>query len=449
MNTNYIYLIVTVMLLFIVHDSAAFSSQIDKTNEGTEFWLCFERNYKDSPLGTKSKNDLRIELFIVGNKESKVRIEIDGINFRQEVIVLAGAVTNVPLDASAQVKGLDSSERLAVHIISDNPIIVYGLSHRFQTTDTYLGLPVSVLGKEYRVMCYSYSEGLLSQFAIIATEDQTTVTITPTLPITKGHPAGQPYTIKLRRGDVYQVSSDINTSTNGDLTGSYIVSDKKIAVFSGHQCAYVPEGIVGCNHLVEQLPPVSTWGSHFNIGMLEGRSKYVIRVVAAQNNTKIYENSTLVATIDAGQFYENSSVQQNVQLTANHPILVAQYSQGFLNGDKLGDPMMLIVSPEEQYLKKYTFATPKIGTWNHYVNVIVPSDAIESLRLDSRPIDPTTVKISELGKYSLAQIKIQYGSHTIVAAKPFGIYSYGLGYNDDAYDAYGNMGGQSFIEAKP
>ena len=118
----------------------------EKTTEGTEFWLCFQRNYKDTPLGTvKSKNDLRLELFLTGSTESKVSVEIDGLGFRRELKIAAGTVTNLIIDPNAQVKGEEINQRLAVHVVSDNPISVYGLNSRWQTTDTYLGLPVSVL----------------------------------------------------------------------------------------------------------------------------------------------------------------------------------------------------------------------------------------------------------------------------------------------------------------
>ena len=49
-----------------------------------------------------------------------------------------------------------------------------------------------------------------------------------------------------------------NTS---DLTGTVVLSTKPIALFSGHGCANVPALVTACDHLVEQIPPVSTWGS--------------------------------------------------------------------------------------------------------------------------------------------------------------------------------------------
>ncbi len=73
----------------------------EKTTEGTEFWLCFQRNFKDTPstpTSSKSSNDLFLELYITGSSDSKVSIEIDGLGFRREIKVAGGTVVNVKID---------------------------------------------------------------------------------------------------------------------------------------------------------------------------------------------------------------------------------------------------------------------------------------------------------------------------------------------------------------
>ncbi len=47
-----------------------------------------------------------------------------------------------------------------------------------------------------------------------------------------------------------------------DLTGTKINSSQPIAVFSGHQRATIPNpsDLVSRDHLVEELPPIPTWG---------------------------------------------------------------------------------------------------------------------------------------------------------------------------------------------
>lgn len=417
-----------------------------KNPEGTEFWLCFEKNFKEDENKTR-KDTLYLELFISGVKDASVTVEIDGLKFVKNIFIPKGTVANVRIPEQAQVQSEEIVERLAVHITSDNPISVYGLNSRKQTTDTYLGLPTSVLGKEYRAMCYTVSDLLMPQFAVVATEDSTIVTFVTTVNTTK-HPAGYPYSVLLNRGDVYQVTANYERNRTCDLTGSYIKADKPIAVFSGHQCAYVTPRISACNHLVEQMPPLTSWGKHFYVGQLQFRSAYTYRVLANEPDTKVFVDNELITTLQQGQFYE-ASTNKNIQITAGKPILVAQYSQGYNNGDSIGDPMMIIVSPTLQFLKKYQFATPMNGNWRHLVNVVVPTKAIRTLRLDDEKVDSAKFEQLGISRYSIGFLEVPFGSHRLEAKEPFGMYSYGFGFSKNAFDAYGTMGGQSFADYEP
>lgn len=428
----------------------------DFTTEGREFWLVFQKNFRDWVPDDKTQalrpaDPLQLELFITSSRNARGHIEIRGLRFYKEFTVTAGQVINIPIDTAAQVRGSEKIEDLGIHVVADEPIAVYGLNRRFQTTDTYLAHPVNVLGKSYRVVGYRWLQSdLLSQFAIVATEDGTEVTINPTAGTqgpdkgTLKHPAKRPYTIELDRGDVYQVIAKFDPKTMSDLTGSLIESNKPIAVFSGHNCAYVPDPKVkACNLLVEQLPSIRAWGRQFFVGALAGRSSSVLRVVASVDNTQVFENNQLVATLNAGDFYDNPNQTQHTMVTSSQPVMVAQYSKGFDNGDNVGDPMMIVVAPTEQFLSGYRFATPVRGSWRHYINLIVPTHSIDSLRLDGGRVDRTFFKPFGISLYSIAQVEVVYGTHVITSSEPFGLYSYGFGYDEAAYDAYGNGGGQS------
>ncbi|MFH1049801.1 MAG: IgGFc-binding protein [bacterium] len=417
-----------------------------KNPVGNEFWLCFQRNYKET--GNLSSDQLILELFITGDWDAKVRIEIPSTRFHHDTLVPGQTVVTVRIPPQSQVLSSEKIEKLAVHVISDNPISVYGLNRRFQTTDTYLGLPVEVLGTEYRAMCYTESKGLVSQVAVVATENSTKVSIVPSTN-TISHPKGIEFSINLNKGDVYQLISKLETFSDCDLTGSLIKSNKKIAVFSGHQCSYVPKSIIACNHLVEQVPPIPSWGRHFYLGGFKSRLRYTYRVLAHHDSTRVFINNELVSELKAGQHFERID-NRNIQLSATRPVLVAQYSHGMSDGDSVGDPMMILVSPTQQFLKTYRFATPVSGSWNHFINVIVPTNAINAMRLNGRMISSSDFEQIGISRYSLGQINVPFGTHTITGSEPFGMYSYGFGYKgpvkDDAYDAYGTMGGQSFIE---
>lgn len=455
MNRTKQYLILFLIMLAILPANSANAQDtipradgmlVSKNPEGTEFWLCFMKNYR--PERSEDKNELLLELFITGDKDTEVNIEVKNIGFKQSLFLQAGTVRSVRVDPNAQVQSYEIIEQgAAVKITSVEPISVYGLNRRFQTTDTYLGLPKRVLGTEYRAIGYSMSEGYVSQFAIIATENQTQVWITPAAN-TSQKPAGETFKVTLNQGDVFQVAARAEFPKKCDLTGSLIKSDKKIAVFSGHQCSYVPERMQACNHLVEQIPPLPSWGKHFYVGKLEPRSRYTYRVLANDDNTKVFEDNKLLKILNGGDFLEREA-RSNIQVTTDKPVLVAQYSQGFKNGDSIGDPMMLLISPTQQFLKHYRFATPVNGSWNHYVNIVAPTVSLASLRLNGRKLDTTVFRQLGISRYSIGHIRVPFGTHLIDGSMPFGMYSYGFGYSSDAYDAYGTMGGQSFYDYEP
>jgi hypothetical protein len=444
-----------VVLLTLLLGITCASAQVDvekTSSEGTEFWLCFMKNFREAGLTDQSgrQGGLRLQLFITSSYDAEVRIRVEGIQFDNTVTVKANTVVNVSIPAMAQASAQESPERLAVHITSDKPVSVYGLSSRFQTTDTYLGLPVNILGTEYRVMGYTKiqnSPEMLSELSIVATEDGTEVTIVPRAITSTGRPAGVPYVVRLRKGDVYSIVAKWEVAGGCDLTGSFIKSNKKISVFSGHACAYIPPKVEACNHLIEQIPPISAWGKHYYLGMLKERSRYTYRVVASADSTKVFEDSKLIAILKAGEFYENLNAMKNTQITASKPVLVAQFAQGFKNGDSVGDPMMIIVTPTQQFRSEYRFATPINGDWHHYVNVIAPRESIKNIRLNGRPLDSTLFRLFGESRYAIGQVQVPFGTHVIKGNVPFGLYSYGFGFLKAAFDAYGNMAGQSFYDA--
>lgn len=445
--------LLTILILILSFNlfSQDFESNLDnyklKNPEGQEFWICFMRNHNDPDRVTENTR-LYLELFITSDKDANIVVEIKSLNFREEVFVPANTVRNIKLNPQAQITSSEIIEEgMAVHVKSDTPVTVYGLNRRRLTTDTFLGLPTTVIGKMYRAICYNISVQLTSQFAIVATEDNTKVTIVPSVETSSGRAANKPFDIILNQGDVYQITArnKPNDPDKNDLSGSLISADKNISFFSGHQCAYIPDNVMACNHLVEQMPPTPSWGKHYYIGELKKRSKYNYRILANEDSTKIFVNNKYLTTLNAGKYIEQN-VSGEIQVTASNPILVTQYSQGFRNGDAIGDPMMLLISPTQQFLKKYRFATPVNGFWEHYVNVVVPTKAISSLKLNGKPV-PTNI-FRQFGKtrYSIAYLRVNYGTHQLEADEPFGMTPYGFGYDKDKYDAYGNLGGQSFLE---
>lgn len=64
-----------------------------------------------------------------------------------------------------------------------------------------------------------------------------------------------------------------------DLTGTHIISSAPVAVFAGTTWTSVGHVIMG-DHMIEQVPPTSTWGGEFVVIPVANRtSGDVVRVL--------------------------------------------------------------------------------------------------------------------------------------------------------------------------
>ncbi len=342
--------------LFTVNDVRAQSD-----NRGTDFWVCFPQNAKQEQIGTS----VNFRLYITGDKATKGTVIVPG-KLTIPFGISAGEVKGIDIDTSMQILTSDVISHAAVHVHTDEPVAVYGLSNRKASTDTYVAYPTNVLGNSYRAMCYAPLSGtedaFTSQITFIATDDNTNINIFPTANTKGGKLAGQPFGITLQRGEVYQMQGTTHGDGRSDLTGTLVKSTKPIAFFTGHTCAQVPSRVNFCDQLVEEEAPINTWGKQFFVSKMLGKDFYVVRVVANEDDTKIFFNEKYVKTLAAGEFYEDKHVGDNVLVTSDKPVLVGQFATSSdADSVKVGDPFLMLIAPTEQFLSSYTFATPIKG----------------------------------------------------------------------------------------
>jgi gliding motility-associated-like protein len=142
----------------------------------------------------------------------------------------------------------------------------------------------------------AYSPIALSGFDIVATEDNTVVTIIPSVDI-QGHPANTPFTITLNRGQTYSCLSS-NAQTTAHPTGSRVSSTKPI-------CITIKDDSMqnsNCRDMMgDQLIPISVIGTDYIVMRGFLNSDEHAFVLATQNNTTVNVDGVLVATLNAGQ----------------------------------------------------------------------------------------------------------------------------------------------------
>ena len=177
---------------------------------------------------------------------------------------------------------------------------------------------------------------------IVATENNTTVTIIPSQPLTGGIAAGTPITITLNAGQSYCIKS-ADQSAAGHLTNTRITSDKPIAVNSTDDSVASNQfsGYSGQDLVGEQLVPDEYAGDFF-IAMYNNRQFENICIIPIQDTTHVYINGSAnpAATLNQGQSYtympSNSPTIATV-ITSDKPIHVFQVtgSDGEAGGTQL------------------------------------------------------------------------------------------------------------------
>lgn len=411
------------MLTMPAASSAAADSQ------GNDFWLTFLDNYQ----GTVQKT-----LFISGGEATNGTVEIPGLGFSQGFSVTPGAITSVALPDNSDLSVSEGIQAKGIHVTADREVTVYGLSRQQFTTDAYLGLPTDVLDTEYIALGYGNGCCTYSEFGIAATQNGTTVTITPKVNAQGGRTAGVPYDVAMNQGDAYQLQA---AASNADLSGSVITSDKPIAVFAGHECANIPTtSFSACDHVIEEMPPTSTWGTSFGTVPLKTRTGGdTVRVLASEDGTQVSVNGSVVATLNRGEIHQQL-IDGVATITADKPILVAQYSNGTDFDNVTSDPFEMLISPLEQFLQGSTVSTPASGFRRNFINLVVPDADIGNVAVDGTPVAAGDFTPIGSTGFSGAQVDVSLGTHNLTGTRPFGAYVYGF----DEADSYGYPGGQSF-----
>ena len=358
----------------------------------------------------------------------------------------------------------------AFRITSSAPIVVYQLNALAQTysNDGSLLLPRTGLGKVHRVLSYPtgnfFAIGGLpvsrAYITIVGVEAGTTVkvhTSTPTVTGGAAFPAlakdGE-VTVTLGPFDVFNLESD---GAPGDFTGSTVVADRPVVVFTGTELSGAPldksvpappsGGDTCCyDHLEEQLFPVESYGRNFAIPHSAIRSKGgyvepdVIRIMGVAATATVKTNLAPPNdqfTLTPGQVRETWT-QKDFVLESTEPVAVAQIlvSQQQLEGALIGDPSLTIFPAVDQYRRNYLFAVPASWSTNF---IAISMRTGTNVTIDGAPI-PTSCAVRAMGTISGTAWEsrtcgLEAGPHAMAGDKPFGIAAYG----------YGSAGSYAFV----
>jgi len=202
---------------------------------------------------------------------------------------------------------------------------------------------------------------------VVAQQDGTTFTISPTNAITAGNGVagsgkGVPITYSLNKGEYVQFTQPL------ELTGSVIQSNNPIGVWGGASCLNIDVGVAACDSAHQQIPPVQALGFEYvgvryrnRVPNMEESPPW--RIVGAVDGTLLswdpsppqgapmtLKKGTLAEFNSAGPFRVKSQDEQ-------HPFYMSAHMTGGSTAQNRGDPEFVNVIPPQQYLKSYVFFT--------------------------------------------------------------------------------------------
>ncbi|MFM1794267.1 MAG: hypothetical protein RL642_652 [Bacteroidota bacterium] len=373
-------------------------------------------------------------------------------------------------DARLVSEGLSNK---GIHIVASSPIIAYAHIYNQSVSGATLLFPVSTLSNEYYSLNFTQvsNQNYSYCFAyVIATEDNTTIEITPSANLQST--GLRTITQVLNKGEVYTVFGQLNERfgngpyTGEDLTGTKIRSIatatspcKKIAVFSGSgklglTCNAANAG--SSDNYMQQAFPPKAWGKKYLTVPTSGLPNNKFRIAVKDPTVIPLINGrpiTDIAVLQRGFFYEYESKTPDV-IVSDAPIMISQYissatmsnnvRQSFCNDNligQLGDPEMIYLSPVEQTINKVTInSTGNNAIRDHFINLVVHKDAILQGRkflLDGVPIPPLSNPHPADPNYIYFQLSLTAGAHTIEADSGFNAIAYGYG----NFESYGYNAG--------
>lgn len=351
---------------------------------------------------------------------------------------------NVPgTEACPQVPG--EVGKYGILVTSDDPISVYASNFQSRSYDVTSVLPESALSDQYIIQTYPSSTGYGAQFLVVATEDNTIVSITTTHNVV-GQNILQSFFIVLNKGETYLAQTTPSPGTQ-DLSNSLVRARdcKKIAVFNGNRGEWVPAEVPYVDHLYEQALPVSTWGKKFAITRTLNTPSDIIRITPSVDNTDIFIDGKYLATILKEETYELdlAKYKTSCYIETSQPCAVYLYlvAKEYDGPDGAGDPSMVWISPVEQRINNITFgAFDTVETKDHHINIVANTSDIPSVKLDGLSISSAFQRFTAKPDLSFARIDIKEGTHTLTSDNGVIAYVYGMGDHESyAYSVGSNV----------
>ncbi|KAM4014679.1 IgGFc-binding protein-like isoform 2-T2 [Anomaloglossus baeobatrachus] len=340
---------------------------------GTDFALVLMQNVL--PIGGKPRLQLLLTSFF---PNTIADIRMPRRSYSTVVSLPTGIPTPFDLPEEAELFG-SARSNMTIRVLSNKPVSVVAINMLYSTGVTVVS-PISDLGNEYYIMTPdSTPEGDLSQMAIVNGPKPSFVSILLTSMVHLDNATylpGEQLNLTLAPWESVQLQS------NESMTGSHLVSEEAVAVFTGLVCAGDPEL---CNHIYIQIPPTTAWGSNFILPPLRAPSLSHLAILSATDTIVkfLHGNDTTEMAVSPGMM-ERFEVDPTSPLLIHSPEKILVYLNFGKINSSIGSGVLYRLPPLEKACVAYAIIS--LEGYTNEVLLVVNVNAREGLELDHKPI---------------------------------------------------------------
>lgn len=376
---------------------------------------------------------------------------------------------------------------LGILASSQSPVYIVGVKSDKGTTDAYSALPVGQTSTEFVIAGWPKvaDRPFLATIMVVAAQDDTCLEMYKIIngnewikvPLADGQTTIGAYQVYRYFastnvlpdidfdgiGERAQLTPTSGNSADEDVTGYFLNTTKPVAVYFGHECAWVPNiNTLFCDYMVEQIPPRNQLGKRHFVPPILGRSAaagYVVRVVPAYGDTSITVNSATPVVKKLGEFLEinTNDASKATYISCSLDCIVMLYNKGYLSNtvasDIPTDPFMMLIASDDRWTAGCGFATANfcldddvVVDFDNWVSIVTFKNYKNNVRFDEQLISSNSLlqwtdATYDGVTYSSVSFRIDHGFHFVdLAPNTFGsfsVYVYGHSKFDSSSSGYG------------
>lgn len=394
---------------------------------GREFVISFLQNYL--PSYDIAQHKLYISTI---TETATVNVQVPSAKYQQKITVhpLKSIVVTLPqkIELCASKK---SYKTVLIEATAD--VSITSFSYKRYTADISVVYPTKSWGTEYLILTPSGSpRGTYKEFSVTNGKEGNKIEIYLQGNVQfekKIYRKGQKLKVNLLPYQALEIQSFY------DLTNTRIVSKMPVAVITGHSCT---NRFAKCNHVYEQLLPVSAWGRNIIVPPIPFQTKFDSVYIQASQNTKVQISlgkKTKTINMSSWSVYKlEQKSPDTLSIQANRGIQVLL----LFNGKSFGrrqyyDPFLINMLSKEYFCTSYLLL-PLPGFTNR-VLIVANKNAAKKITFPTKKGQWAPVKRTD---FLWMDFSVKQKNNQILSSSgsPFGLYSVGVG----QMNGYGSAG---------